>query len=62
MEEGYLLETKHGNSRDQTKWVEGEPERSFFLGLKLKGHAVLTVETFRCKRCGFLESYAKAGA
>ena len=61
MEEGYLLESKHGNARDTTRWVEGEPERSFWTGLKLKGHAMLPVETFRCKRCGFLESYARDG-
>ncbi len=39
-------------------WVAGEPVKSFWAGLKLKGRTRLRIATWRCRRCGFLESYA----
>ena len=41
------------------KWVAGEPESGFWSsGLKLRGKEQLPVTTYRCRRCGYLESYA----
>ena len=57
MEEGFILDNAHGG-RLQSEWVEGEPERSVWTGIKLKGREHLPVTTFRCSRCGYLESYA----
>jgi hypothetical protein len=40
-------------------WVEGKPEKSFWTGIKTKGgRKRLDIETWRCGRCCFLESYA----
>jgi hypothetical protein len=39
-------------------WVAGAPEKSLWSGLKLRGRQKLAVETWRCPRCGYLESYA----
>lgn len=58
MEEGYLLEKGDSNASSITKWVEGAPERSRWMGLKLKGRRVLTVKSFRCPKCGLLTSVA----
>ena len=58
LEEGYLLEKGDHNSASVTAWVEGAPERSRWLGLRLKGRRVLVVRTFRCPGCGLLASYA----
>ncbi len=57
MNEGFLLDESYG-TRKPSVWVEGQPEHSFWTGLKLRGKAKLTVRTMRCSRCGFLESYA----
>ena len=40
------------------KWVEGAPQKSFWTGLKVTGKDQLDVITYRCRRCGYLESYA----
>jgi hypothetical protein len=58
MEPGFVLDKGHHNSRGEQQWVEGEPERSFWHGLKTKGREQHPVRTFRCERCGYLESYA----
>jgi predicted nucleic-acid-binding Zn-ribbon protein len=57
MEEGYLLEHTHGGMRP-VSWLEGPPQKSFWTGLAIKGRANVPIRTFRCTRCGFLESYA----
>jgi hypothetical protein len=57
MERGFVLDLAHG-AFVQSSWIEGEPERSRWTGLKLKGHNRIPVTTFRCPRCGYLESYA----
>ena len=56
MEQGYVLDEGYGN-RTVGQWVAGEPER-IWTGLKLRGKTKLDVTTYRCKRCGYLESYA----
>ena len=57
MEEGFVLDNTHGG-RLQSEWIEGPPERSVWVGVKLKGKEHLRITTFRCRRCGYLESYA----
>ena len=39
-------------------WIEGAPEKSFWIGIKTRGRRKLKIETWRCGRCGYLESYA----
>jgi len=60
MELGFLLESGDpARGRRMTQWIAGVPEASFWHGgLKLTERAVLDVTTFRCPRCGYLESYA----
>ena len=58
MEPGYIIDhTQHASSVVQT-WFRGEPEKSFWTGLKTKKRSHRQVRTFRCTRCGYLESYA----
>ena len=59
MERGFVLDRGHGQHKDTQKWIEGKPERSFWMGLKTKGREQHPVRTFRCERCGYLESYAQ---
>jgi len=60
MEPGFVVDRGHNHRASTQKWVEGEPERSFWTGLKTRGREAFEVETYRCERCGWLESYAVA--
>ena len=59
MEAGYIVDNGYGKAT-VSQWVEGDPESSFWMGggLKLRGKDKLDVTTYRCRRCGYLESYA----
>lgn len=58
MSEGFVVDRGHGNGLSQQKWVEGEPVKSFWFGLNTKDRDKFQVQTYRCDRCGYLESYA----
>ena len=58
MEPGFVIDHRHHHQVDTQSWVEGDPERSFWRGLKTKGKETHAVRTYRCERCGYLESYA----
>jgi hypothetical protein len=57
MESGFAIDQGHGTST-VSHWVEGAPEKSMWTGLKTRGRRQLPVETWRCTRCGWLDSYA----
>lgn len=59
METGYIVDQGYGKVT-VAQWFAGEPERRTWMGggLKLRGKAALDVTTWRCRRCGYLESYA----
>jgi predicted nucleic-acid-binding Zn-ribbon protein len=58
MEEGFIADVTYGGVVT-SKWVEGEPEKSFWTGTKTRGKRQVEILTFRCSNCGYLESYAK---
>lgn len=57
MAEGFVLDENHGWRRP-SNWVAGAPVRSWFTGTNLRGKQKIPVQTWRCTRCGYLESYA----
>lgn len=57
MTAGFPLDEMHGGRRP-AYWVDGEAERSFLLGTKLRGKAIFKIEGFRCEVCGLLQMYA----
>jgi RNase P subunit RPR2 len=57
MVEGIILDKDHGGSR-VSAWVEGLPDRGFFGNVRLRGRKPVEITSWRCTRCGFLESYA----
>jgi predicted nucleic-acid-binding Zn-ribbon protein len=59
-ERGFVLERRHHQVNEVSKWVEGEPRRSFWSGIGLKGRRVLAIQAQRCDSCGFVELYAPA--
>ncbi len=58
MEAGFVLDTGHGGSRKEAKWIEGQPEKSFWVGIKIEGKKQFPIQAFRCPRCGMLVNYA----
>lgn len=58
MVRGFLADFNYGAVGVGT-WVEGPPQKSFWTGTKIEPRKKLYVATFRCKSCGFLESYAR---
>jgi hypothetical protein len=59
MQPGFLLERGDNNRLSATRWVEGDPEGSFWTGLRIKHRLVLPVVSYRCESCGYLASYAR---
>jgi hypothetical protein len=58
METGFILDKVDDNRLKTPEWLEGNPERAFWTGLNTKGRKRLDIITYRCERCGLLESYA----
>jgi len=58
MEPGFLLDHSHHAFGKPGVWVEGEPERSLWFGVKTGGRPRFTVAAFRCPGCGSLELFA----
>ena len=58
MEPGYTVDVGYGRTA-VPNWVAGEPVNNFWSwGLNLRGKQQLPVSAYRCRRCGYLESYA----
>ena len=62
MEPGFVVDRSHGGSYTTQSWVEGDVVKSFWFGLKTGGREKHGVRTFRCEKCGYLESYANEQA
>ena len=56
MEEGTIVDNTYG-ARMVSSYVTGPPNKGW-TGIRLKGRKPIDITTMRCKRCGFLESYA----
>ena len=58
METGFILDRGHANAKQEQEWVEGDVVKSWWRGLDTTNREMFKVQTFRCTRCGYLESYA----
>lgn len=57
MQAGFIVDYADGNAGRISEWVEGSPDKRWW-GLKTGDKEKSKVITFRCVRCGYLESYA----
>ena len=57
MESGSVIDYAYGGFT-RARWIEGEPETTFWSGLKTRGRRMLTITAYRCMNCGYLEFYA----
>lgn len=55
---GFIFDRGHYEYKQQQVWVEGEPESSFWSGLKTSGRDARTVDAYRCASCDRLEFFA----
>lgn len=59
MEEGFIPDGIGALRASKiTEWYEGIAESSIWTGVKVTGTAHYKVRTYRCTKCGYLESYA----
>ena len=56
MEPGFVLDESSGQRKPAT-WIEGTPEY-WLWNLKVRGKRQVEIMSYRCTRCGYLESYA----
>jgi hypothetical protein len=59
MVQGFVVDFHHGGSRRVSSWVEGAPQKSFWFGTTAADPKGIPIGSFRCKKCGFLESFAR---
>lgn len=60
MSEGFVLDDSYGRKL-VSGWMPGAPVGSFWMDLRTGGQQPLDIAAWRCRRCGFLESYAAGG-
>jgi hypothetical protein len=56
MQEGFVPD-QSGAYQGVPIWIAGVPQKGF-LGAKIEGKEAYAIRTFRCVKCGFLESYS----
>jgi hypothetical protein len=59
METGFIPDMSYAAILSSS-WVEGEPAKGFLGNIKLGGKRRIAAKTFRCTKCGYLESYARS--
>jgi predicted nucleic-acid-binding Zn-ribbon protein len=57
MEQGFIVDEGYGKKL-VSAWIAGEPQKSFWAGLRVSARERVEVATYRCRQCGYLESYA----
>jgi predicted nucleic-acid-binding Zn-ribbon protein len=57
MKEGFIADQTFGE-KVVSHWVAGKPDVSAWMGTEVREKQQFAVATFRCSRCGYLESYA----
>lgn len=58
MKQGFIMDFAHSQFL-VSQWAPGAPKRSFWMGTKKPKEGLISVGTYRCDSCGFLESYAR---
>jgi len=58
MEIGFILDDIDAGYHKEQEWAAGPPKSSWWTGLDMKDRERHAVTTWRCPKCGYLESYA----
>jgi hypothetical protein len=62
MEIGVVVDRAHSGMPTRETWVQGIPKWSRWMGLTIKGLPKFPVVSYRCEKCGYLDSYANPEA
>ena len=57
MAEGFLVDQGYGQIHSSS-WQPGQPVKTFWGTVKQLKREQIKVSSWRCQRCGYLESYA----
>ena len=57
MDVGLVIDQGSYNWPNVPVWLEGTPEKDFWTGLNMDGKRMYKVVTYRCVKCGRLESF-----
>lgn len=57
MKQGFILDHGYG-AYHAGGWVDGEPTRSIWTGIKLEGREPAPMVSYRCSGCYYIENYA----
>lgn len=57
--EGFIPDQAYG-AVARASFVDGDPEKSFWRGIKLEPGKMMPLSAVRCTRCGYVELYAKS--
>ena len=60
MERGFIPDFADGGKRLVHHWFAGAAKKSFWGGTKKPKTEPIPLAAFRCKACGYLETYARA--
>ena len=55
---GFIVDQGDSGIAHASQWQGGEPRRTWYGGIKLPEGEQVKLTTYRCDRCGYLESYA----
>jgi hypothetical protein len=56
MEQGFVMDRGQSSAPVAVAtWVSGVPERSWWTGLKTKGRDQVELDSFLCRKCGYVE-------
>jgi hypothetical protein len=58
MQEGFVPDARERGRLNRLRWAEGQPEKGFLRGLKVRGRRQLDTVAFRCPKCGWLIWFA----
>jgi hypothetical protein len=57
MKRGFIADYTRSSVK-VSRWVEGEPQTSAWVGADAPPEKTHLISTYRCTACGYLESYA----
>lgn len=61
MQEGFVTDAGE-SGHPVSRWIEGNPQVPWTrFGVKINERTQHPVRTYRCAKCGYLESYARVG-
>ena len=61
MEKGFVIDRGSNNVPTAVAtWVSGAPETSWLSGLKMKGRDQVALDSYLCRKCGYVEFRAAA--